>query len=328
GPSQPASLFSAIWFRGLEHAGMKTLVKVHTSGMVEYAEEEMVGRLHLRRPSFGDFSLTLRSVEPGDAGVYSCQVQEWQQDSGGAWVQRASELSGYTRLTAQPPADDLRVDIAGSAARLQENQGDLHLDCNFTSGVPGTSSIAFSVTWWRMTGGVREELLSVTHSSVFQYGPATTSSVRNRLRFERPGELQYRLTLLRPEASDSGDYQCHGEMWVFSPGHGWYQRSVRHSGNITVLILPAESTISSRICSSPSLLHFILIYPLILFLGLTAFFLYLYVQNRQPHKESIYQRKGKELWVDLKGAGDVEPTYSDHNNLEEEMNNLKEEKID
>uniref|UniRef100_A0A8C3SSJ1 CD101 molecule n=1 Tax=Chelydra serpentina TaxID=8475 RepID=A0A8C3SSJ1_CHESE len=192
GPSQPASLFSAIWFRGLEHAGMKTLVKVHTSGMVEYAEEEMVGRLHLRRPSFGDFSLTLRSVEPGDAGVYSCQVQEWQQDSGGAWVQRASELSGYTRLTAQPP----------------------------------------------------------------------------------------------------------------------------------------ESTISSRICSSPSLLHFILIYPLILFLGLTAFFLYLYVQNRQPHKESIYQRKGKELWVDLKGAGDVEPTYSDHNNLEEEMNNLKEEKID
>nr|XP_023959585.1 immunoglobulin superfamily member 2 [Chrysemys picta bellii] len=192
GPSQPASLFSAIWFHGMEHSGMKTLVKVHSSGMVEYAEEEMVERLHLRRPSVGDFSLTLRSVEPGDAGVYCCQVQEWQQDSGGAWVQWASELSGYTTLAALPP----------------------------------------------------------------------------------------------------------------------------------------ESTISSRICSSPSLLHFILIYPLILFLGLTAALLYLYVKNRQTHKESIYQRKGKELWVDLKGAGDVEPTYSDHNNLEEEMNNLKEEKMD
>ncbi|XP_039376470.1 immunoglobulin superfamily member 2 isoform X3 [Mauremys reevesii] len=189
GPSQPASLFSAIWFHGLEHSGMKTLVKVHTSGMVEYAEEAMVERLHLRRPSFGDFNLTLRSVEPGDTGVYCCQVQEWQQDSGGAWVLRASELSGYTTLTALPP----------------------------------------------------------------------------------------------------------------------------------------ESTISSRVCSSPSLLHFILVYPLVLFLGLTAALLYLSVKSRQAHKESIYQRKGKELWVDLKGAGDVEPTYSDHNNLEEEMNNLKEE---
>ncbi|XP_043394362.1 immunoglobulin superfamily member 2 isoform X3 [Chelonia mydas] len=192
GPSQPASLFSAIWFHGLEHSGMKTLVKVHINGMVEYADEEMVGRLHLRRPSFGDFSLILRSVEPGDAGLYCCQVQEWQQDSSGTWVQRASEVSGYTRLTALPP----------------------------------------------------------------------------------------------------------------------------------------ESTISSRVCSSPSLLHFILIYPLILFLGLIAAFLYLYFKNRQTHKESIYQRKGKELWVDLKGAGDVEPTYSDHSNLEEEMNKLKEEKMD
>ncbi|XP_050813160.1 immunoglobulin superfamily member 2 isoform X4 [Gopherus flavomarginatus] len=189
GPSQPASLFSAIWFHGLEHSGMKTLVKVHTSGMVEYAEEEMVDRLHFLRTSSGDFSLTLRSVEPGDTGVYCCQVQEWHQDSSGAWVHWASELSGYTRLTALPP----------------------------------------------------------------------------------------------------------------------------------------ESTISSRVCSSPSLLHFILIYPLILFLGLTAALLYLYVKNRQAHKESIYQRKGKELWVDFKGAGDVEPTYSDHNNVEEEMKNLKEE---
>uniref|UniRef100_A0A8C0GEZ8 CD101 molecule n=1 Tax=Chelonoidis abingdonii TaxID=106734 RepID=A0A8C0GEZ8_CHEAB len=188
GPSQPVSLFSAIWFHGLEHSGMKTLVKVYVSGMVEYAEEEMVERLHFRRTSSGDFSLRLQSVEPGDTGVYCCQVQEWQQDSGGAWVQLASELSGYTRLT----------------------------------------------------------------------------------------------------------------------------------------VLPPESTISSRVCSSPSLLHFVLIYPLILFVGLTAALLYLYVKNRQAHKESIYQRKGKELWVDFKGAGGVEPTYSDHNNLEEEMNNLKE----
>ncbi|XP_038242704.1 immunoglobulin superfamily member 2 isoform X2 [Dermochelys coriacea] len=191
GPSQPDSLFSAIWFHGLEHSGMKTLVKVHISGMVEYAEEEMVGRLHLRRPSVGDFSLTLRSMEPGDAGLYYCQVQEWQQDSGGTWVQWVSEVSGYTRLTALPP----------------------------------------------------------------------------------------------------------------------------------------ESSISSRVCSSPSLLHFILFYPLILFLGLITA-LCLYVKNMQTHKESIYQRKGKELWVDLKGAGDVEPTFSDHNNLEEEMNHLKEEKMD
>ncbi|XP_067402520.1 immunoglobulin superfamily member 2 [Emydura macquarii macquarii] len=182
GPSQPASLFSAIWFHGLEHSGMKTLMKMHASGMVEYAEAGKGGRLHLRRPSFGDFSLTLRSVELGDAGVYWCQVQEWQQDGSGAWVERASELSGYTRLTALPP----------------------------------------------------------------------------------------------------------------------------------------ESTVSSRVCSSPSLLHFILIYPLILFLSLIAVFLCLYAKIRQTRKESIYQRKGKELWLDLKGVGDVEPMDADHNNLKAE----------
>uniref|UniRef100_A0A8C8RB48 CD101 molecule n=1 Tax=Pelusios castaneus TaxID=367368 RepID=A0A8C8RB48_9SAUR len=171
GPSQPASLFSAIWFRGLEHSRMKTLAKVHTDGRVEYAEAGMEGRLDLRHPSF---NLTLQHVEPSDTGLYYCQVQEWQQNSSGAQAERASELSGYVRLTVQLP----------------------------------------------------------------------------------------------------------------------------------------ESTIYSRVCSSPSLLHFILIYPLILFLSFIAVFLCLYVKIKQTHKKSICQRKEQELWVDLKGAGDVEPMDS------------------
>ncbi|XP_009322228.1 PREDICTED: immunoglobulin superfamily member 2 [Pygoscelis adeliae] len=66
--------------------------------------ESLAGRRPLRRPTAGDFSLTLRSVEKGDAGVYHCQVQEWQQQTEGK--DRALEAqahSGYIWLTTIPP---------------------------------------------------------------------------------------------------------------------------------------------------------------------------------------------------------------------------------
>ncbi|NXU21809.1 IGSF2 protein, partial [Thalassarche chlororhynchos] len=95
---------SATWFQGEESGRARPLLTLHGDGTIEYPQESLAGRLHLRRPTAGDFSLTLHSVEKGDAGVYHCQVQEWQQQSEGKdWALQALARSGYTQLTTIPP---------------------------------------------------------------------------------------------------------------------------------------------------------------------------------------------------------------------------------
>lgn len=97
-----------------------------------------------------------------------------------------------------------------------------------------------------------------------------------------------------------------------------------------VVFLVAESTVSSRICSSPSLLHFILSLPLILFLILTAALLYLYVKFRQTNKSPIPSKEERSLWVEMETPEDAMAVYSSHNNecsnnqREEELSKLKE----
>ncbi|NXX17556.1 IGSF2 protein, partial [Podargus strigoides] len=100
----PAAHLSAIWFQGKKSGPTRRLLTLHRNGAIEYPQESLAGRLHLRRPTAGDFSLTLRSVEEGDAGLYHCQVQEWQQQSEGKdWALQALAHSGYTQLTTIPP---------------------------------------------------------------------------------------------------------------------------------------------------------------------------------------------------------------------------------
>ncbi|KAM9247044.1 LOW QUALITY PROTEIN: immunoglobulin superfamily member 2 [Leptosomus discolor] len=116
GAHLPATRLSATWFRG-GHA--KALLTLHHDGTIEYSQETLARRLHMRRPAAGNFSLTLCSVEEGDAGVYHCQVQEWQQQSEGKdGALQALACSGYTQLTTIPPESTVLSRICSSPPLL------------------------------------------------------------------------------------------------------------------------------------------------------------------------------------------------------------------
>ncbi|XP_074428948.1 immunoglobulin superfamily member 2 [Larus michahellis] len=119
GARQPTSHLSAMWFRGEESGRIRPLLTLHRDGAIEYPQQSLAGRLYLRRPTAGNFSLTLQSVEEGDAGVYHCQLQEWQQQSNGEdWVLKASARSGYTQLTTIPPESTVSSRICSSPPLL------------------------------------------------------------------------------------------------------------------------------------------------------------------------------------------------------------------
>ncbi|NXP30770.1 IGSF2 protein, partial [Leiothrix lutea] len=119
GALPPGTHILATWFQVQSSGRDSALLSLHRDGSVEYPQERLAGRLFLRRPSAGDFSLTLSTVERGDEGEYYCQLQKWQQQSEGKdWALRASARSGGTQLTTAPPESTVLSRICSSPPLL------------------------------------------------------------------------------------------------------------------------------------------------------------------------------------------------------------------
>ncbi|NWV34751.1 IGSF2 protein, partial [Grantiella picta] len=119
GVPRPGTHLSATWFQVRSSGRDGALLTLRRDGTTEYPREHLAGRLCLHRPSAGDFSLMLSSVERGDAGAYYCQVQEWQQQSEGKdWTLQASVRSGYTQLITVPPESTVMSRICSSPSLL------------------------------------------------------------------------------------------------------------------------------------------------------------------------------------------------------------------
>ncbi|NWS12685.1 IGSF2 protein, partial [Pachyramphus minor] len=104
GARLPDTRLSATWFQVKKSGLNSPLLTLHHDGTIQSPQEGLAGRLCLRRPTAGDFSLTLSRLQRGDTGLYYCQVQEWQQQGEGKnWALQASACSGYTQLTTVPP---------------------------------------------------------------------------------------------------------------------------------------------------------------------------------------------------------------------------------
>lgn len=102
----PAARLSATWFHVKEDGHERPLLTLNHDGAIEFLQEGQVGRLQLRRPTAGDLSLTLGSVQEDDAGTYHCRVEEWQQRGNkDKWELQTWALSGYTQLTTTPPGN-------------------------------------------------------------------------------------------------------------------------------------------------------------------------------------------------------------------------------
>ncbi|NXN87777.1 IGSF2 protein, partial [Bombycilla garrulus] len=115
----PGTRLSASWFQVNSSGRDSALLTLHHDGTIEYPQERLAGRLYLRRPSAGDFSLTLSSVQRGDAGAYYCQLQKWQQQSEGKdWALQALPRPGYTQLTTIPPESTVLSRICSSPPLL------------------------------------------------------------------------------------------------------------------------------------------------------------------------------------------------------------------
>ncbi|XP_032737226.1 immunoglobulin superfamily member 2 [Lontra canadensis] len=286
---------NAIWLR---------ILQMDQTNVVKYGDEFHTPRrkqkFYSEKVSQDLFQLHILNVEDSDQGKYHCTVEEWLLSTNGTWHKLGEKKSGLTELTLRSTGSKVRVSKEYRTENATEH-GQVAIRCSLES--PGSSASLFSVMWYRnRENSGTKMLVHLQHDGLLEYGE---EELRRPLLCYRSSSTDFVLQLHRVEMEDAGLYWCRVAEWQL---HGnpskWVKQASDESQHMVLTVLPSEPALPSRICSSTSLLYFLLAFPcILLILLLISLFCYCH-KARKLSAMSLKAQKEKSLWMDLKGTGD------------------------
>ncbi|NWW02591.1 IGSF2 protein, partial [Oreocharis arfaki] len=265
--AQNNSQFAVTWYLLPPPAGATPLqiLRASYSSILEYGSEfsspAQKSRFLSQRVSSSVFQLQILSADPRDKGTYYCVVEEWLWLVDG-WYKLGEGTSGRTTLMFQLPGEQLRMERTNHSISAREGE-EVTLPCRLQGARPPGTQL--SAAWFQVKSSGRDSaLLTLRYDGTVEY---PQQRLAGRLHLRRPSAGDFSLTLGSVESGDAGAYYCQLQQWQQqSEGKDWALQASAHSGYIQLTTTPPESTVLSRICSSPSLLNFILYLPLVLIL--------------------------------------------------------------
>ncbi|XP_015735060.2 immunoglobulin superfamily member 3-like [Coturnix japonica] len=238
------------------------IVQASHSGLLEYGAEfsspAQKSRFLSQRVSSHLFQLWILSVSPGDQGQYCCAVEEWRWlDSG--WHSLGKQWSGRTRLLLRLPESELHLEKTNHSILARHGQ-EVTLGCLLKSTLLPAARL--SATWFhRKNDGHERPLLTLKHDGAIE---SLQEGLVGRLQLQRPTAGDLSLTLGSVQEDDAGTYHCLVQEWRQRGNEDkWELQAWALSGYTQLSTTTPEATVMSRICSSPSLLNFILFLPLV-----------------------------------------------------------------
>ncbi|XP_074958989.1 immunoglobulin superfamily member 2-like isoform X1 [Phalacrocorax aristotelis] len=231
------------------------IVRANYSSILEYGAEfsspAQKSRFLSQRVSSNIFWLRILSADPRDQGRYYCVVEEWLWlvDS---WYKLGEGASGMTTLEFKLPEHKLHLEKMNHSISSREGE-EVTLHCLLRGAhLPPTS--------WPPGFRGRRAAAPGPCSPCTTAAPLSTTACTST-------SGNFSLMLRSMEKGDAGVYHCQvQECQLQSEGKDWGLQAPTHTGYTQLTTVLPESTVFSRICSSPSLLNFILYLPLVLFL--------------------------------------------------------------
>ncbi|XP_030826923.1 immunoglobulin superfamily member 2-like [Camarhynchus parvulus] len=287
--AQDNSQFAVTWYLLPPLADTrKTLqiLRANYTSVLEYGPEfsspAQKSRFLSQRVSSSLFQLQILSANLGDQGSYYCVVEEWLWLVDG-WYKLGERASGRTTLQFKLSERELQMEKTNNSISAREGE-EATLPCRLQNALLPHSRL--SATWFQVKGSGRDSaLLSLQRDGTVQYPEGRLAA---RLFLRRPSARDFSLTLSSVESGDAGAYYCQLQEWQQQgEGKGWAVQALARSGNTQLITIPPESTVLSRICSSPPLLNFILYLPLVLILLLALAVFCWYCKFRKSKKSNI-----------------------------------------
>ncbi|NWU89298.1 IGSF2 protein, partial [Upupa epops] len=270
--AQNSSQFAVTWYRlppSPADATPVQIVRTNYSSIPEYGAEfshpAQQSRFLSQRASSSVFWLRILSTDPRDQGRYYCVVEEWLWlvDS---WYKLGEGASGRTTLEFKLPECDLQLEKTSHSISAREGE-EVTLQCSLQGTCLPTTNL--SATWfWGEEISHLKPLLTLHINGTVEY---FQESLAGRLHLRHPTTSDFSLMLRSVEKEDTGLYRCQVQAWQWqSEENDLALQALAHSEYTWLTAIPTESTLLSRICSSPPLLSFILYFPLALILLLTV----------------------------------------------------------